>query len=263
MKIVEVAMWLAGRTTARIGEVRAWRLAVGARRRVLAGVFAGLALLLTAGALRSSQSLAGTAVVVAASELEGGAIIAPTDVRIVSLPVDAVPVGTARRFEEAVGRTLAAPVGRGEPITDARFLGPGLLTQRQAAAGLVATPVRVSDAGSVLFLRVGDRVDVLAASTEMAVPDASSRNGSTTRQPGVPTGDTSAGPTTEAGTATVVASDVTVLAVLRPRDAAEGVVATTDGALLFVAAPPRVAAILAGAAVHARLSVTVLGRRAS
>ncbi len=256
-------MWLAGRTTARIGEVRAWRLAVGARRRVLAGVFAGLAVLLAAGALRSSQPLAGTAVVVAAGELEGGAIIAPTDVRIVSLPMDAVPAGAARRSEEAVGRTLAAAVGRGEPITDARFLGPGMLTQRQTAAGLVATPVRITDAGSVVFLRVGDRVDVLAASTEMDVPDTSSRNGSTAMRPGGPTSDTSAGPIPEAGTATVVASDVTVLAVPRPRDAAEGLAGATDGALLLVAATPRVAAILAGAAVHARLSVTVLGRRSS
>ncbi len=259
-------MWLAGRVPARIGEVRAWRLAVGARRRVLAGLCAALTLLLTTGALRSSRPLPGTAVVVAAVELDGGAVIAPTDIRIVSLPAEAVPAGAARHLEDAVGRTLAAPVGRGETITDARFLGPGLLTQRQSAYGLVATPVRITDAGSVAFLRVGDRVDVLAASTTAEVVETRSRDGAASRDGAMsmalpePTGDTSTAPGAEADSATVVASDVTVLALPRPREVGEGNAGSTDGALIIIAATPRVATVVAGAAVHARLSVTIRGR---
>jgi Flp pilus assembly protein CpaB len=261
MKITEVAMSLAGRTTARIGEARTWRLAVGARRRVLAGVLAALALLLAAGALRPNQaSSAGTSVVVAADELDAGAVVAPTDVRMVSLPVAAVPAGVARRPEEAVGRILAAPVRRGEPITDVRFLGPGLLTPRQAAAGLVATPVRVTDAGSVVFLRVGDRVNVLAASTGMGTPETKALDGSMPMASAGPAGDTSAASVPDTDRAAVVASDVTILAVPRSDQARDGVAGAADGALVIVAATPRIATVLAGAAVHARLSVTVLGR---
>ncbi|MDP2775289.1 MAG: pilus assembly protein CpaB, partial [Nocardioides sp.] len=61
---------------------------------------------------------------------------------------------------DAVGRTLAAPLRRGEPVTAVRLVGP-LLTD--GSPGLVATPVRLPDGGMVALLEVGDRVDLLAA----------------------------------------------------------------------------------------------------
>ncbi|MCW2792592.1 MAG: hypothetical protein JWO76_1690, partial [Nocardioides sp.] len=59
-----------------------------------------------------------------------------------------------------VGRTLAAPLRRGEPLTDVRLVGPALA---EGHPGVTAVPVRLPDAGSVDLLRVGDRIDLVAA----------------------------------------------------------------------------------------------------
>ncbi len=256
-------MSFGGRRAARVGDARAWRLAVGARRRVIAGLLAALAVVLVVAELRPTEPLSGMLVVVAAVDLEGGVTVSPTDVRTVSLPADVVPVGVVRRLEDAVGHTLAAPIRRGEPITDVRFLGPGLITRRQASAGLVATPVRITDAGSVVFLRAGDRVDVLAASAEMTVPVPQTRDGATPTDGAEPAVGSSAVPMTGPARAAVVAPGVVVLAVPRPGAAKEGAAGMADGALVIVAATSRVAETLASAAVHARLSVTVLGRESA
>ena len=71
----------------------------------------------------------------------------------------AVPAGAESR-SGLLGRVLAAPVRAGEPITDVRVVGPGLV--RGQGPGSVAAPVRIADAGAVALVRVGDRVDVLA-----------------------------------------------------------------------------------------------------
>ena len=78
----------------------------------------------------------------------------------------------------AAGRVLAAPVRRGEVLTDVRLVGPALA---DAVPGETVLPVRLPDAGMATLLRAGDEVDLVAT------------------DPG--TGDT-----------TVVARDVTVLA---------------------------------------------------
>jgi Flp pilus assembly protein CpaB len=113
-------------------------------------------------------------------------------------------------------------VRRGEPLTDVRLLGAGLLVE--ATPGLVATPVRLADPAGAALLSPGDRVDVLAAPADGAAPAA---------------------PT--------VAADVTVLAV--PTE-----VEPADGALVVLATTPATAARLAAAAVASRLSVTVRPR---
>jgi hypothetical protein len=58
---------------------------------------------------------------------------------------------------------LAAPLRAGEPVTDVRLVGPGLLA---GYPGAVLAPVRVADAGAVGLLEVGDVVDVVATSPE-------------------------------------------------------------------------------------------------
>jgi Flp pilus assembly protein CpaB len=102
-------------------------------------------------------------VVVARHDLPGGAVLASGDLATTAYPVDVAPAGAPRSPTALAGRVLAAPVRRGEPVTDVRLVAPGLLA---GYPGRVAAPVRVADAGAVGLLRVGDRVDFLVASPE-------------------------------------------------------------------------------------------------
>lgn len=134
---------------------RAVRRTVLARRRLLAALF-------TAGAVAAGlQAVAGppppTAVVTtAARDLPAGTVLGDDDVRRLDVPPDTVPVGVV---DDATGRTLAAPLRSGEPITDVRLVGAGLAS---AHPGLAAMPVRLPDAGSAALLAAGDRIDLVA-----------------------------------------------------------------------------------------------------
>ena len=99
-------------------------------------------------------------VVVAARDLAAGTELAAADLRIVSMPVGIVPSGSSPRAAGLIGRIAAGAIRRGEALTDARVVGPGL------AAGLgagesAAVPVRIADPDAAALVRVGDRVDVL------------------------------------------------------------------------------------------------------
>ncbi|MEV5575799.1 SAF domain-containing protein [Spirillospora sp. NPDC052269] len=98
-------------------------------------------------------------IAVAARDLAAGATLRPGDIRITALPPAVRPDGAVRN--PPVGRVLAGAVRKGEALTDARFLGPGLLDEQPP--GTVATPIRVADSAAVRLLHPGDRVDVLAA----------------------------------------------------------------------------------------------------
>jgi Flp pilus assembly protein CpaB len=161
----------------------------------------------------------------AARDLAGGAPLAATDVVTRAFPVGDVPAGALRSGATVVGRLLAAPVRRGEALTDVRLLGPSLLAALDRP-GLVAVPVRVTDGSAAAALvRVGDVVDVLA------VPDA-----------------TTGGPSTPS----TVASGVRVLAV-PVRDAT----GSDPGGLVVVAVTPSQATALAQAASTTRLSLAL------
>lgn len=114
---------------------------------------------------------ASVALTVAGRDLPAGAVLTADDLTRVRVPPDAIPAGLADRL---TGRVLAAAVRRGEPITDARLVGPDLTAGHP---GLVAVPVRLPDAAMAALLRVGDRVELLATdpqggSTTVAAPDA-------------------------------------------------------------------------------------------
>ena len=145
------------RTTVR----RGWRRVL-ARRRSLAALCAALAVL-TAVRAASAEPHPSVEVLVAAADLPGGTTVTPQDLVLARFRADSLPRGTLGSPEEAVGRVLAAPVRQGEALTDLRLVAPGLL---EGYPGLVATPVRLADAASVALLRVGDRVDLVAADPE-------------------------------------------------------------------------------------------------
>lgn len=160
-----------------------------------------------------------TTVVVAATDLPGGRRIDVGDLTTSQLPVDAVPTGTAVTPEALAGRTLAAPLRQGEPVTDLRLVAPGLL---EGYTGLVAAPVRVADPAAVRLLAVGDEVDLVSVS-----PDG--------------------------GDAAVVAEGAAVVAVPSPGPD-DGLV---GGALVVVAVPEDEAMALAAAAVRSVVSVVL------
>jgi Flp pilus assembly protein CpaB len=138
-----------------------------------------------------------------------------------------VPDGSLDSAVSPVGRLLADPVRRDEPLTDVRLLGTSLLTATDDP-GTVAVPVRVADGGAAIALvHAGDEVDVIAVSDPAL---ATTSTGST------------------------VVHDVRVLAT-PTHDSTD---TSDDGAgLLIVAASPRQAADLARAAAASQLSVAV------
>jgi pilus assembly protein CpaB len=205
-----------------------WRSVVAAvawHRRLLA---AGLAAASTALGLTVVAPAPDPTVPVlaAARDLPAGAPLVERDLRPLALPPDAVPEGALRPGAAVLGRAPAGPVRRGEALTDVRLVGPGLLDA--LGPGLVATPVRIADAGSVGLLRPGDRVDVLAA-----------------RAPTV----------AEAGGAARASPVVQGVRVLTVPSAEDGGLA--DGALVVLATREPEATALAAAAVDGPLSVVL------
>lgn len=97
--------------------------------------------------------------VTAARDLPAGSVLTEHDLALTAFAPGSVPEGTLTAAA-ATGRTTTGPVRRGEPLTDARLLHGSLL---EGYPGAVAAPVRIADPGSVSLLRIGDRVDVVAA----------------------------------------------------------------------------------------------------
>ena len=122
------------------------RRAVQARRRPLAAVLAGVAVL---AALRTlaPPPVPTVEVLVAARDLAAGSVVGADDVVPAAYSPGLAPHGLA---DDPVGRVLAAPLRQGEPVTDVRLVGPSLT---EGYDGLVAVPVRLPDAGSVALLR--------------------------------------------------------------------------------------------------------------
>ncbi len=134
---------------------RSLRQALLARRRL---VTAALAAAAVAAGLRvlAPEPADTVAVPVAVADLAAGHLLTDGDLRLAPWPADLAPSGLAAR---PFGSTLAAPVRRGEPITDARLRGAGLLLGQAPGTGSMALWLSEPTAGLV---RAGDRVDVLA-----------------------------------------------------------------------------------------------------
>jgi Flp pilus assembly protein CpaB len=199
------------------------RRAVRLRRRLLAAGLAAGAVALGLGVVAPHPPPT-TPVVVAAADLPGGDALDGSDLAVRRLPPDAVPAGTARSPARWVGRTLAAPVRAGEPLTDVRVVGPGLVAGY--GPGVVAAPVRIADADSVALTRVGDRVDVIAPDPRGQLP-----------------------PTLAVGNAPVVAVPTVD----------DGLGSSTEGALVVLAVSPLEAQRLAAQAVLGPLVLSLRG----
>jgi Flp pilus assembly protein CpaB len=164
-------------------------------------------------------------VLTAARDIPGGTVVRAADLEPVPFDPATVPTGVLESAGRAVGRTTAGPVRAGEPITDVRLLSGSLVA---GYPGTVAVPLRIGDPGAVGLLRVGDRIDVVAADPQGA------------REP------------------VIVAADVPVVALPRARETgvASGL-GTAPGGLLVVAVPESTAPEVAAAGVAAFLSVVI------
>jgi Flp pilus assembly protein CpaB len=132
------------------------RRAVLRRRRLLAALCALVAVL--AGLRATAVPPAATVpVTVAAHDVGAGVVLRPDDVLTARFAPGTVPAGHIR---DPVGRQLAAPLRRGQPVTDTALLGDALVHGRP---DLVALPVRLPDTAMAELLRAGDEVDLVAA----------------------------------------------------------------------------------------------------
>ena len=147
------------RTRTRLGRLRR-RLLL--HRRALAALVAAVAVLvgLQAAAPPAPPT---TRVWTAARDLPSGSVLAAGDLAEVDYPPSVVPDAAVRDPRTVVGRPLAAPLTRGEPLTTGRVVAAGLLA---GYPGTAAVPLRVTDAATVALLRVGDRVSFVAADPE-------------------------------------------------------------------------------------------------
>jgi Flp pilus assembly protein CpaB len=128
-------------------------------RRLLAAACAGAAVLVGLQAAAPPPP-ATVAVWTAAHDLPGGTVVVPDDLATARFAPGSVPDGVIRGPGTVVGRTLAAPLTRGQPLTRLSTLAPGLL---RGYPGTTAVPLRITDAATVDLLRVGDRISLVAS----------------------------------------------------------------------------------------------------
>ncbi|MET0999350.1 MAG: SAF domain-containing protein [Marmoricola sp.] len=96
----------------------------------------------------------------AARDLPSGTVLRRGDLAGARFSPGTVPADVVETPEEVVGRTLAAPMSRGEVVTTLRTVAGGLL---RGYPGTTAVPLRITDAAVVDLLRVGDRVSFVVA----------------------------------------------------------------------------------------------------
>ncbi|MGH3773491.1 MAG: SAF domain-containing protein [Pseudonocardiaceae bacterium] len=128
-------------------------------RRVAATVLVGLAAVLALAPGRGPAT--GDTVVVAARDLTPGTVLGASELTLRALPAPLVPDGTARSPTSVLGRTLAAPVRRGEPLTDVRLTGSDLTRTVTTNPDAVSVPLRLADPGVATLLHPGATVDVV------------------------------------------------------------------------------------------------------
>jgi pilus assembly protein CpaB len=192
-----------------------FRRAVSWHRRKLA-LLAVLAAVLTGLAAAAPEGPPTVTVVRAAAALAGGTRLTLDDLETARIVAADAPDEVVAEPATLVGRTLAAPVPRGQVLTERAVVSA------RASPGHVLAPLRLADAEATALLRAGDLVDVLAADPQ-------------------------------AEQAFVAGRGVRVVTVPAPAEPGAG--ADPAGALVLVEVDPETARVLARAAVSATLTV--------
>ncbi|MDP9888066.1 RcpC/CpaB family pilus assembly protein [Pseudarthrobacter enclensis] len=98
----------------------------------------------------------------AARDLPAGSAVTAADLARVQVPPGMVADGVLQDGAAAAGKQLAAPVRKGQLLTDTQFLGPGLLAG--TPPGSAAVPLRMADAASIQLVSPGQLVNVVLTS---------------------------------------------------------------------------------------------------
>ena len=125
------------------------------------------ALLLCAAAALAVQQLtpaplSTVSALAAARDLPAGTAVTGTDLVRIQVPPGMVADGFLQEGAAATGKQLAAPMRKGQLLTDAQLLGPGLLTG--TPPGSAAVPLRMADAASIQLVSPGQLVNVVLTS---------------------------------------------------------------------------------------------------
>lgn len=198
--------------------------AVRWHRRGLGALAAAVCLMSVLMALSPAAPKSAT-LLVATTTLPAGTALGPEQLKAVDVPLSLVPEGALTDSQAALGRILAVPRTRGAILTTSDFVGRDLLT---GGDGLDLVSFRVADSGVVALLSVGDVISVIGSTSE--------------------------------GVTKPIASRVRIAALHEQvSSGALGGSATSQGALVVVAAPPSTAQELAAASAQYALSVVLDG----
>ncbi|MFC9332612.1 Flp pilus assembly protein CpaB [Arthrobacter sp. NPDC057009] len=173
-------------------------------------------------------------VLAAARDLPAGANLSGSDLKPVSVPPALVPDGTFAHNPGVTGKQLAAPLRKGQLLTDAQLVGPGLLTG--APPGSAAVPLRMADPSSIQLVSPGQLVNVVL---------------------------TSGNGYEQASASKVLARSVPVLWTSgQESQGSQWLAAGDSDGLLVVAATPDQAGALAGASTQGKLFFVLVGSNA-
>jgi len=173
-------------------------------------------------------------VLAAARDLPAGANLSGSDVLPVRVPPAIVPDGTFADRSGLNGKQLAAPLRKGQLLTDAQLVGPGMLTG--APPGSAAVPLRMADPSSIQLVSPGQLVNVVL---------------------------TSGNGYEQASASKVLARSVPVLWTSgQENQGGQWLAAGDSDGLLVVAATPEQAGALAGASTQGKLFFVLVGPNA-
>lgn len=95
----------------------------------------------------------------AARDLPAGAAMVVSDLEEVQIPPGMMTSGSLQKSGDVTGKQLAAPLRKGQLVTDAQLLGPGLLAG--TPPGSAAVPLRMADPSSIQLVSPGQLVNVV------------------------------------------------------------------------------------------------------
>ena len=128
------------------------------RRRPLAALCTFLAVVTALLAL-APRPVDSRPVVVAARPLPAGTVLAPGDLSLRSLPLDAIPDGAAAQVPDVTGATLSGPMTAGRVVTEASIA----TGERLARPGLVVVALPLPSSAIAALVRPGAAIDLIGA----------------------------------------------------------------------------------------------------